>query len=191
MGKTGGYDWRIEIASNSLSKRKGNLFIMQKTYLLFLGLLCCLSACKFNPNYQGRGADFIQGIWEEEPVAYQDSLIQYTRHKFRFTCDSVYITLETTSKANYYPDSCFNNGRWKEYAKGNYVVSNDTLYILSTFTHSNFKQKLSGCYRIGQYLPTFVIKKKERNKLELHGLLQHIPVTLQLKQKTTCIPKPL
>lgn len=159
----------------------------------FLLLTCCFffSACKFNPNYQGRGIDFMQGVWEEVPVSYKDSLLQYTLHKFKFTCDSVYVTLETHAKANYYPDSCFNNGTWKEYAKGNYVVSNDTLYIISTFTKSNYKQKLSGCYRIGQYLPTFLIKRRAGNRLDLQGLQQHVPLTLQLRERIKCIPKPL
>lgn len=150
-----------------------------------------LSGCKFNPNYQGKGTEFLQGIWEEEPVYYMDSLIQYTRHSFRFTCDSVYVTLETTAKANYYPDSCFNKGKWNEYAKGNYAIKDDTLFILSTFTKANYKQKLSGCYRIGQYLPKFVIKERGQNKLVLHGSQQHIPVTLKLKERIKCVPKPL
>ena len=165
--------------------------IMYKTCLLFLASCFLLSACKFNPNYQGKGAEFLQGVWEEVPVSYQDSLLQYTRHHFRFTCDSVYVTLETKAKVNYNPDSCFNDGIWKEYAKGNYVVNNDTLYILSTFTKSNYKQKLSGCYRIGQYLPIFAIKSRTANKVELQGLKQHVPVTLELKERIQCVPKPL
>ncbi|MEJ6981072.1 fumarate hydratase [Pedobacter sp. P351] len=160
------------------------------SFLLFVGGIL-FSACKFNPNYQGRGIDFIQGAWEEVPVPYKDSLLQYTLHKFRFTCDSVYVTLETHAKANYYPDSCFNDGVWKEYAKGNYIVRNDTLYIISTFTKSNYKQKLSGCYRIGQYLPTFLIKKRAVDRLELQGLQQHIPLTMKLIEKVECNPKPL
>ncbi|MGV3509333.1 MAG: fumarate hydratase [Sphingobacteriaceae bacterium] len=170
---------------------------MQKIFILrvfscFLILTSCLLiSCKFNPNYQGSGTEFLQGVWEEVPVAYQDSLIQYTKHNFRFTCDSVYITLETKAKSNYYPDSCFKDGKWTEYAKGNYVVSNDTLYIISTFTKSNWKQKLSDCYRIGQYLTAFVIKSKSDDNVELRGLQQHVPVTLQLKERTKCIPKPL
>jgi hypothetical protein len=164
---------------------------MYKNYLFFLISFFLLCGCKFNPNYQGKGSDFLQGVWEEDSPAYTDSLIQYTSHRFRFTCDSVYITLFTTAKANYYPDSCFNSGKWTEYAKGNYAVSNDTLYIISTFTKENFKQKLSGCYRIGQYLPTFLIKKSEANKLELQGLQQHIPLNLNLKERIKCIPQPL
>jgi hypothetical protein len=164
---------------------------MAKSFFLLLFFSFMLGACKFNPNYQGRGEEYLQGVWEEIPVAYQDELIQYTRHQFTFTCDSVYVTLQTKAKANYYPDSCFNGGLWTEYAKGNYVVSGDTLYIISTFTKSNFKQKLSGCYRIGQYLPKFVIKKRSSNTIELEALQQHIPVTLQLKKEIECVPQPL
>ncbi|HEY0054660.1 MAG TPA: fumarate hydratase [Pedobacter sp.] len=163
-------------------------------YRVWIVIVFCwvgLSACKFNPNFQGGGAELVQGTWEEEPVAYQDSLIQYTRHKFRFTCDSIYVTLETHSKANYYPDSCFSNGIWKEYAKGNYILMNDTLYLSATFTKPNFKQKLSGCYRIGQYIPSFVIKSAGDNQLELKGLQQHIPLKMKLIERTECVPQPL
>lgn len=164
--------------------------MLKVIYLLFL---CCLfvAGCKFNPNFQGRGTDFIQGYWEEADNKLSDSLIHYTRHAFRFACDSVYITMETQSRFNYYPDSCFNGGKWTEYAKGNYVVSNDTLYILATFTKSNFKQKLSDCYRIGQYLPVFIIKERSPEKIKLEGVTQHLPISLNLKEKITCIPKPL
>jgi hypothetical protein len=164
---------------------------MYRVWLVILVLLVGVSACKFNPNFQGRGAELVQGIWEEEPVAYQDSLIQYTSHNFRFSCDSVYVILETRSKANYYPDSCFNNGHWKEYAKGTYILRNDTLYIAATFTKSNFKQKLSGCYRIGQYTPSFLIKSSENSELELTGLQQHISIKLNSKERTKCVPQPL
>jgi len=152
---------------------------------------CLLSSCTFNPNIQGRGADAFQGVWEEEPTKLQDSLIQYTLHHFRFTCDSFYTELSTKAKQNYYEDRCFNNGSWKEYAKGTYVVSNDTLYLIGTFTKANYKQKLHGCYRIGQYLPVFLIKSTSPDKIELQGLQQHLPVTLRLKEKTVCNPKPL
>lgn len=133
----------------------------------------------------------MQGVWDEVPPVYKDSLIQYTQHNFRFTCDSVYITLETDAKENYYADSCFNNGNWKEYAKGNYVLSNDTLYIISTFTHANFKQKLSDCYRIGRYVPAFVVKSKSEDQIVLQGVQEHGAITLQLKERTVCVPKPL
>ena len=172
----------------------GILFCMRYTYFTFCCILSVIllgASCKFNPDIQGRGATAFQGIWEEEPLVYRDSLLQYTRHQFKFTCDSFYANLTTTSRVNYYEDSCYNQGIWKEYAKGNYVVSGDTIYFNGTFTKENFKQKLSGCYRIGQYLPVFLIKSTSENTIELVDLEQHIPVTLKLKEKIICNPQPL
>ena len=165
---------------------------MRLLALIFL-ILCIasLNSCKFNPNMQGKGSNDLQGLWEEESVAYQNERLQYSKHQFRFSCDSVYVTIQTFAKVNNYPDSCFNNGNWKEYAKGVYETKNDTLLITATFTKPNFKQKISGCYRIGQYLPAFVIKKSSGDALQLEGLLDHLPLNLKLKEKTLCIQKPL
>lgn len=162
-----------------------------KHSLYFLLFLSCflLFACRFNPNMQGRGSTELQGVWEQDSVQYQDKLLEYTRHKFKFTCDSFYVTLNTKAKVNQFADSCFNDGNWSEYAKGTYVFRNDTLYILGTFTKENFKQKISGCHRIGQYLPVFVVKERSPERLVLKD--QHINITLNLKQKITCDPKPL
>lgn len=161
------------------------------TLFALVQVILVLTACRFNPNIQGEGADFIQGIWQQESSKLRDSLLEYTTYSFKFTCDSFYVTLSTRSKANYYDDSCFNNGNRKEYAKGNYTVRNDTLYIVGTFTRENFKQKLSGCYRIGQFTPVFLIRKKNPKRMELLDLQQQLPITLTLKKKTTCNPQPL
>ena len=165
---------------------------MRLLALIFL-ILCTAftNSCKFNPNMQGKGRDHLQGLWEEGTVSYQNERLQYSKNQFRFSCDSVYITIQTFAKVNNYPDSCFNNGNWTEYAKGVYETKKDTLLITATFTKSNFKQKISGCYRIGQYLPAFVIKKSIGDTLLLEGLLDHLPLNLILKEKTLCIQKPL
>ncbi|WP_207533676.1 fumarate hydratase [Desertivirga arenae] len=165
--------------------------LLGTSVVLFFIASAFLSSCTFNPNVQGRGADVLQGVWDEQPYVFRDSLIQYTSHHFKFTCDSFYVVLSTRAKHNYYEDSCFNGGSWKEYAKGTYVVSRDTLYLLGTFTKSNYKQKLHDCYRIGQYIPVFLIKNTSSDKIELQSLQQHIPVTLKLKEKIICNPQPL
>jgi hypothetical protein len=165
---------------------------MNRSLFLVVGsLLFALSSCRFNPNLQGKGADFIQGVWQEDSISYRADLLQYTTHQFKFTCDSFYVTLNTVAKTNIYPDSCFNEGKWTEYAKGNYAVRNDSLHVYGTFTKPNFKQKISGCYRIGQYLETFIIKSRSVESIELISLKQHLPLKLSLKQKITCIQKPL
>ncbi len=150
-----------------------------------------LTSCRFNPNLQGSGREDLQGIWEEDKVAYQNERLQYSQHQFRFSCDSVYVTINTFAKVSTYPDSCFNNGRWTEYAKGVYDTKKDTLIITATFTKPDFKQKISGCYRSGQYTPVFVIRKSNADSLYLEGLQDHLPLSLALKERTICVQKPL
>lgn len=181
---------------NFMRKFQFSLFLAPCSFLLALSslllVLCSLLfACRFNPNLQGKGENYLQGVWHEDSVVYQDELLQYTRHQFKFTCDSFYVTLKTSAKVNTYTDSCFNNGAWVEYAKGTYTVINDTLYIYGTFTKPDFKQKISGCYRIGQYLASFIIKRHTNKALYFQSLQQHLPVKLNLKQKISCVPKPL
>ena len=164
---------------------------MNRSLIFFLFIAILFSSCKFNPNLQGKGSDFLQGVWNEDSSIYRNQLLQYTTHQFKFTCDSFYVTLNTSAQTNIYPDSCFNNGKWTEYAKGNYSVKNDSLFISGTFTKPNFKQKISGCYRIGQYLETFIIKKSSSELIELVSLKQHLPLKLLLTEKITCLPKPI
>ncbi len=170
------------------------LSFIPKRLLAFGVIALCsalLGSCKFNENMQGKGRDDLQGIWEEGTVAYQSKRLQYSNHQFRFSCDSVYVTIKTFAKVNNYPDSCFSNGNWTEYAKGVYETKKDTLIITATFTKSNFKQKISGCYRIGQYIPAFVIRKSTSDSLYLESLQDHLPLDLALKEKTLCAQKPL
>lgn len=155
----------------------------------FLFLLLLLSACKFNPNIQDEGAGFLQGSWAETQVDHQDSLLRYQLHDFRFDCDSVYIKIKTHSKMKMEADSCFGNGEWTEYARGIYIVRNDSLFIEATYTHDNWKQKLSGCHHIGQYLPRFAITMQSDDSLELRNLYSKIPVKLARTANSNCVPK--
>lgn len=165
--------------------------VKNASIFFFFVLLLAMGSCKFNPNLQGKGTESIQGIWEEDSLDYQNERLLYSRHQFHFSCDSVYLTIKTFAKANIYPDSCFNNGNWTEYAKGTYLTNGDTLMLTATFTKSNFKQKISGCYRIGQYLPAFIIRKNTGDSLYLESLKQHSNIKLSLLQKTVCVQKPL
>lgn len=157
------------------------------TFLLFFSL----TACRRLPNVQGKGEVFLQGIWNQDSIANANELLSYTQHRFKITCDSFYVDLTTFSKVNYYEESCFNKGVWKEYAKGTYVVKGDTLMLDGTFTKSNYKQKVSGCYRNGRYLTNFKIKKSSSKKLELENLNNQTECLLALKQQITCVPKAL
>ena len=164
---------------------------VKKEFLVFLGIAFAIFSCKFNPNVQEKGADYLQGIWKQEKVMYQDQLLNYALHTLTFTCDSFYLVLDTHAKMNIYPDSCFNNGHWTEYVKGEYLVDRDTLHLSGTFTKPNYKQKISGCYRTGQYFGTFIIQKQKHNVLSLQDISQHLPIELFLQQSIVCSPKPI
>lgn len=158
-------------------------------FLLFV--LAVTTSCRRLPNVQGRGAEFLQGIWAQNDVEHADKLLNYTLHKFKFTCDSFYVDMVTHSKANYYSDSCFNNGVWKEYAKGTYQVQADTLHLTGTYTKANYKQKISGCYQIGRYLKSFKIITAKPDQLLLESLQNQRELNLSLSQPITCVPQAL
>lgn len=156
--------------------------------LLISGLF---ASCSRLPNVQGKGEAFLQGVWNQDSIPNAGKLLSYTQHKFKFTCDSFYVDLTTHSKVNYYPDSCFNNGTWKEFAKGVYEVRNDSLILEGTYTKANYKQKISGCYQIGRYIKSFYIKSFEPTKLMLQSASDQRECNLVLKEKVICEPKEL
>ena len=174
----------------SLKTIKTSIGLRHLYIILFTFSILQLS-CSPRPNIQHKGEEFMQGIWNEDSVAFSNKLSNYTQHHFKITCDSIYIDLVTRSKLNLYEDSCYNNGIWKEYAKGVYAVKGDTLFVGATFTHVNYKQKISGCYRIGRYDKNFLIKKKSADTLVLESLSDQREIKLSLKEKVTCVQKAL
>jgi len=161
-----------------------NLFLL----LLFVGVF---TACKRLPNVQGKGEAFLQGVWSQDSIANADQLLSYTQHKFKFTCDSFYVDLTTHSKVNYYADSCYNNGVWKEYAKGVYVVRNDSLFMEGDYTKSNYKQKVSGCFHTGRYIKSFYVKSISPKLIQMESASDQRDVNLVLKARIICEQKPL
>lgn len=157
----------------------------------FFCFFVLLFACTRLPNVQGNGEAVLQGIWNQDSVANAEQLLNYTQHKFKFSCDSFYVDLTTHSKVNYYEEACFNQGIWKEYAKGTYLVKSDTLFLTGTFTKANYKQKVSGCYRNGRYISNFKIKSTSPTDLVLEGLNDEKECKLILKEKVECSPKEL
>ncbi|PST85314.1 fumarate hydratase [Pedobacter yulinensis] len=153
--------------------------------------LTLLSGCVRQPNIQGRGDARLQGVWQQDSIPYREQLNSFTEHRLKFTCDSFYVDLTTHSKVNYYEAECYNQGIWKEYAKGNYAVRGDTLFLAGTFTKANYKQKVSGCYRTGRYTEGFLIRKATATLLVLESLNDHRESAMALKEKIDCVPKPL
>lgn len=182
MGKTRGYDWWIKMKINKPAT------ILRTAFALIVGLLL-FSACKRNSNYQGEGELALQGTWLQESVSYQNELLNYSLHEFRFTCDSVYVKINHFAEKPILVDSCYNSGEWTEYAQGMYVMRNDSLLIEATYMHPNGKQKLTGCYTIGQYIPRFKVSQLTTDSLFLQPRNSHIPINMRKTEITKCVPQ--
>lgn len=167
---------------------------LKSTCPIFLLGMCfafMAASCRLRPNIQGEGAPYLQGVWKQDSVPQQDRLLTYSLYGMRFTCDSVYLTIDTYNRAPNVADSCMGNGHWKEYARGVYIVRNDSLMIEADFTYSNGKQKLSGCFRRGQFLPKFVVERYTADSLYLRSEYTNLSIQLHKTQAITCVPKPL
>ncbi|MBG6235115.1 hypothetical protein IWX76_001683 [Pedobacter sp. CAN_A7] len=164
---------------------------MIKNLFLLLLFVSVITACKRLPNVQGKGEAFLQGVWNQDSISNADKLLSYTQHKFKFTCDSFYVDLTTHSKVNYYADSCYNNGIWKEYAKGVYVVRNDSLFMEGDYTKPNYKQKVSGCFHTGRYIKSFFVKSISPKLIQMESASDQRDINLALKERIVCEQKPL
>lgn len=172
-----------------------NLFTLRLlpfTLAAFGFLLVALSSCSFNPNYQGKGSDFLQGEWKQDSVERQKVLVSYALHQFRFSCDSFYVQIASVSKVNYGADTCMNSGRWTEYAKGTYEQKADTLHLKGFFCNPDYSlKKEGGCFRFGAYVEDFVVSSKSDSSLSLLSFSSTIPLKLRLVKRIPCVAKPL
>jgi hypothetical protein len=166
---------------------------MQKAFALCLSAFTLLlAACSLNPSVQGKGQDYLQGEWKQDSVPMQRQLLRYSLFKFKFTCDSVYMQIESHAKVNTGMDSCMNKGQWKEYVRGTYQQRNDTLHIKGNFCNADFTlKKQAGCFPSGPYEETFIVSKKAASTVQFVSTSNVIPVNLHLIKRTTCVPKPI
>jgi hypothetical protein len=162
---------------------------MRSYFLAFIGLLLFAGACRFNPNVQGEGTPFLHGVWEQVAFPNENELLHYTYHKFRFVCDSVYIEMDTHSTVRNVVDSCYQDGHWKEYAKGLYLFRSDSLFIEADYTNEAGRQKLKGCHGTGQYLASFRVDRLSEDSVRLRLPYDQSFITLSLKNRITCQPK--
>ncbi len=166
---------------------------MQKSFAFLLLPFCLLlAACSFNPSLQGKGEDYLQGEWKQDSIPMQKQLLSYSLFKFKFSCDSVFIEQSSVSKVNSGMDSCMNAGHWKEYIRGTYHQSHDTLHIKGNFCNADYSlKKQASCFRSGPYEEFYKVSKKTDSLVQFSSTSNVIPVNLHLIKKTSCTPKPL
>ncbi|MBK0379780.1 fumarate hydratase [Mucilaginibacter segetis] len=167
---------------------------MQKTpvfVLLAVGLMLSLS-CRFNPDMQTLGTDYLQGEWQQDSISMEKQLVNYSLYHFKFSCDSFFVSVQSFSKTNPGADTCYKSGHWAEYAKGDYYQKSDTLHLKGLFCNADMSYKEpGGCFRSGVYEEEFVIGKKTDSLIQFNPTSSVIPLELRLIKKSTCIPKPL
>ncbi len=165
-------------------------YSLAKVYLwLTIGMLFAFVSCQRHSDMQGEGASFLQGVWKQDSIPQQGEMLSYILHEFRFICDSVYATMSVHTSVQTIPDSCFKNGQWIEYAKAVYVVRGDSIIVEGVYTKENGKQKISGCYKNGQYLPRFKIAYSSSDSLVLENRFDSRPIILRKTTDITCMPK--
>jgi len=154
--------------------------------------LAALNSCSFNPNYQRKGSDFVQGEWKQDSVERQQLLVSYATNEFRFSCDSFYVKIASVSKVNYGSDTCMKSGHWLEYAKGTYEQKSDTLHLNGFFCNPDYSlKKEGGCFRFGAYDERFVVSSKSDSGLVLLPFSSTMAVKLRLVKRIACVVKPL
>lgn len=165
---------------------------LKSAHLLAFYLLVCFSGCNFNPNMQTRGEGYLQGEWQQDSVANQKLLLNYSLYHFRFSCDSFFVAINSYSRVNNGPDSCMNSGHWAEYCRGTYDQHNDTLHLKGQFVnHDQSIKDDKGCFRSGDYEDTFKVIKKGDSVLQFSSTSNVIPINARLIKRMSCTPKPL
>lgn len=162
---------------------------MRNLYIILISCIAISTSCTRLPDIQGTGSPLVQGVWEQ--VDLDSALESYTKHKFKFSCDSFYLEIQTKSKLHYFADTCSNNGLRVEYAKGIYVLKEDSLFLNGVYTKENYKQKISGCYNIGSYRHNFVLTDNEGGIIKFRDLSNNITGSLTRTAQFECVPQPL
>ncbi len=165
-------------------------FILKKVQLAaLLAVLFSFYNCVRHSDMQDHGADFLQGVWVQDSIANQDQMIGYTIHEFKVTCDSIYAIMKVHSKTQSIPDSCYGDGNWTEYAKAVYAVRGDSIIVDGVYTKENGKQKISGCYKTGQYTPRFKVAYIGKDSVVLENRFDARPIILRKTKDIVCVPK--
>ncbi len=134
--------------------------------------VCCLlilsfGGCRFNPSTQNKGAKYLQGQWLQVNNQLNNDLIERNHHQYTFIRDSFYLILNNSSKVNFGQDTCYKNGSWKEYVKGVYSLSGDTIILKGAYVSKTFRFKKSLCYTTGNFDQTLLYQSSKDSVLVL------------------------
>lgn len=132
------------------------------------------------------GVDWLQGEWQQEVNPADTALVSYSINKYRFACDSVYISMQVFSKVDTATSKCADKGKWMEYAVANYKMDKDTLRIKGFYAKPDFTIKNIGCHHIGVYEENLLIRKKAEGHLSVTNLLTAMDDEMNQVSKKVC-----
>lgn len=159
---------------------------------LLFAIILILASCSRDAAVQGKGETYLQAEWKQDSIPMQKQLLSYSLYNFKFSCDSVFMQINSYSKVNSGADSCMNAGHWSEYIRGTYVQSHDTIRIRGNFCNADYTlKKQEGCFRSGPYEEFFKVTKKTDSLIQFSSTSNVIPVNLRLIKRISCDPKPL
>ncbi|MBE7176865.1 MAG: hypothetical protein INR69_10690 [Mucilaginibacter polytrichastri] len=159
---------------------------MRKPFLFLLLSCGLLGACRFNDPETRSGIDWLQGEWEEEKNPAAETLISYAQSRYRFACDSVFVTMSMNNRADTSSKNCSEKGSWKEYASGNYYLIGDTLRIKGYFTQADFTLKNGGCHRTGVFEENLLLQGRSPDSLHTVNLQTAIEAVLLRRSNKSC-----
>ena len=155
--------------------------------ILVVSALFFLASCKFNKVETSDGEAFLQGKWTEDSLKSKTQLISYQGFDFTFTCDSFYTVICNYSKVDLQGGPCYEKGEWKEYAKGYYQLTGDTLTFNGNFVDAEFKYKTQGsCYRSGKFTDSFLLSSTTDSTILLKSLESGTVHQFSLKERLIC-----
>ncbi|MGZ3873867.1 MAG: hypothetical protein ACXVJD_13175 [Mucilaginibacter sp.] len=169
---------------------------MQKPFAFYLFVFTLITtfgfSCRFNPDMQTPGQNYLQGEWQQDSVAGQKQLVSFSLYRLKFSCDSFFVAIHSYSKVNTGADTCMRSGRWTEYCRGTYEQKHDTLHMKGQFCNADMTLKDDkGCFRSGDYEEFFKISKKTDSLVQFASTSSVIPINAHLVKRTSCTPKPL
>lgn len=155
--------------------------------LPLFGLLMLLpGACRFDDPETRAGVSWLQGEWQEKENPATAQLVSYAKNRYRFACDSVFVTMQMTNRADTSSGNCSEKGTWTEYASGNYYLIKDTLRIKGYYTLADFSLKNGGCHRTGVFEENLILRTKNVDSVETVNLQNAIEKTLMHVSRKAC-----
>lgn len=144
-----------------------------------------LWGCWFNTAKKNQGAAYMQGQWLEDSDTLNSNLVEYKQRQFKFICDSFYLILNNSSKANYAQDTCYKNGKWTEYVKGVYSLNGDTITLKGAYVSKTFRFKKTACYTTGNFDET-LLKQSNNDSVIVLKSFTGGKVVLKLTERLVC-----